>query len=103
MLAISPAATAAISSVLSAPDVPEGSGLRLWCSDVDEDRVAIQLGVASRPEPEDEILETGAGMDVFVEGETLELLDDKTLDAEFDVDRVVFAIRPQPLNGNRPA
>jgi iron-sulfur cluster assembly protein len=103
MLAISPAATAAIASVLSAPEVPEGSGVRLERRAVPGGDVAIEVTVASQPGPQDEVVAIGTGNDVFIDPDAVELLDDKTLDAEFEVGRVVFEIRPQPLNGDRGA
>jgi iron-sulfur cluster assembly protein len=102
MLVISPAASAAIASVLAQADVPEGSGLRLEMGRISREGTGIEISVAEAPEPDDQVVETGTGADVFVEARTAEALDDQVLDAEFETEGVVFELHPQSLNGHGP-
>lgn len=101
MLMISPAASAAIETVLAAPEVPEGAGLRLATAGHTERGVAIALHIAERPAPDDEVVESAGGTGVFLDPQAAGLLGDQILDAEFEGDRVAFSIHPYPVNGNR--
>jgi iron-sulfur cluster assembly protein len=103
MLTISPAASAAITTVLSAPEVPDGAGVRLAPGRPRAEGIAIEFAVVEHPEPDDEVLDTGTGADVFLDHDVVDLLDDQVLDAEFQSDAVSFAIRPQSLNGHHQA
>lgn len=89
MLAVSSAASAAISSALEGADVPAGAGLRLAAGPPTERGIAIEIGFAAAPEPDDQIIETGAPADVFLEPRTAALLDDQMLDAEIQSDGAI--------------
>jgi iron-sulfur cluster assembly protein len=96
MLAISPAATAAISTALGVAEVPDGAGLRLATGPTTDQGVAIEIEFVSAAVPGDQVIETGAAADVFVEPATAELLDDQMLDAGQGPDGTIsFALRPQ--------
>jgi iron-sulfur cluster assembly protein len=97
MLAVSPAASAAISSALEGADVPVGSGLRLAAGPQTERGIAIEIGFVTTAEPDDQVVETGAPADLFVEPRTAALLDDQVLDADMQPDGAIsFTLHPQP-------
>jgi iron-sulfur cluster assembly protein len=105
MLAISPAASAAISTALDTASVPEGAGLRLAAGPTTEEGIAIQVAFVTAADPADEVIETDASADVFVEPATAELLDDQVLDAETGPDGAInFTLHPQgpSMNGAGP-
>jgi Fe-S cluster assembly iron-binding protein IscA len=103
MLVISPAASAAIASVLAQEEVPEGATFRLELgSESEEPRQGVEMTLVEEPEPDDQVVDTGAGADLFVEARTAEALEDQVLDADFEGDGVVFGLRPQSLNGHGP-
>ena len=85
MLAISPAASAAISTALDAAAVPEGAGLRLAAGQPTERGIAIELAF---------------------EPTAAELLDDQVLDAEIGPNGGInFTLQPQgpSMNGSGPS
>jgi iron-sulfur cluster assembly protein len=96
MLAISSAASTAIDAALEAATVPEGAGLRLAAGPETERRVAIEIAFVTVADPDDQVIETNAAADVFVEPRTAELLDDQVLDAGLAPDGSLnFTLRPQ--------
>lgn len=96
MLAISPAASAAIREVLKDATIPDGAGLRLATGPRTEQGVAIEIGFVSEPQPHDRVLETGAPADVILEPAAAELLDDQVLDAVIEPDGAIgFSLHPQ--------
>lgn len=97
MLVISPTASAAISALLESPRAPEGAGVRLAHSEAanDSGAPAIALAIVPGPEPQDAVLESADGADVFVEPTTAEVLDDKILDADVSEQQVTFLLREQ--------
>jgi iron-sulfur cluster assembly protein len=108
MLAISSAASAAISSALEAASVPDGAGLRLAAGAPTERGVAIEVSFVTAAGPTDQVIETDATADVFVEPATAELLDDQVLDAETGPDGAIsFSLHPQEagpsMNGPGPS
>lgn len=106
MLAISPAASAAIETALDAASAPEGAGLRLAAGPMTEQGVAIEIALVEAAGPSDRVVETGAVGEVFLEPETAELLDDQVLDAELGPDGAIsFSLHPQApsMNGNGPS
>jgi hypothetical protein len=95
MLTISPTATAAI-EMLSLPDVPERSGLRIL-RDPQEDG---QKAVIDRPRPQDEVImvtREDARAAVFIAPETADLVEDQILDATTKVEQMTFSLRPQRI------
>jgi iron-sulfur cluster assembly protein len=86
MLAISPAASAAIGKALEGTAVPEGAGLRLAAGPQTERGIAIEIAFVSAAAPDDQVIDTGAPADVFVEQQTAELLNDQVLDAQLATD-----------------
>jgi Fe-S cluster assembly iron-binding protein IscA len=96
MLAISNAASEAIGTALGGTEVPEGAGMRLSAGPTTERGVAIEVTFVTAPDPSDQIIETDAPADVFVESRTSELLDDQILDAGQAPDGTIsFTLRPQ--------
>jgi iron-sulfur cluster assembly protein len=96
MLAISPAASAAIDTALDATTVPDGAGLRLAAGAPTDQGVAIEIAFVTAADPGDQVIETDAAADVFVEPQTAELLDDQVLDAGQGPDGTIsFTLHPQ--------
>jgi iron-sulfur cluster assembly protein len=96
MLAVSPAATAAITTALEGTPVPDGAGLRLSAGSDTERGVAIEIAFVTNPGQGDQVIETDAPADVFVEPGTAELLDDQVLDADAQPDGALrFTLHPQ--------
>jgi iron-sulfur cluster assembly protein len=96
MLAITPAATAAIDRALEGATLPEGAGLRLVAGSPTERGVAIEIGFVTAADPDDQVIDTGAPADVFVEPAAAELLDDQLLDASIaDDGGINFTLRAQ--------
>jgi iron-sulfur cluster assembly protein len=96
MLTITPNASTAIRTLLSAPSVPEGSGMRLMHGPGQGGEAGIGLAIVEQPGPADQVIEAEGGADLFLEPETAVLLDDKELDANVEGNQVTFSLRPQP-------
>ena len=97
MLAISPAASAAITEALRGASIADGAGLRLAAGPRTKRGVAVEITFVTEPQPDDQVIERGAPADVMLEPATAELLDDQILDAAIEPDgAVTFALRPQP-------
>jgi Fe-S cluster assembly iron-binding protein IscA len=103
MLAVTPAATEALVSLLRAPEVPEGAGARLAHGLAAGGEPSIGLTIVSRPDATDEVIDAGGGVDVFVDRAAADALDDQQLDVEMDAERLAFTLRRQPpAAGRRP-
>jgi iron-sulfur cluster assembly protein len=103
MLAVSPAASAAINSALEGADVPDGAGLRLAAGPQTERGIEIQIGFVAAAEPDDRVVETGTPADIFVEPRTAALLNDQVLDAEIQPDGgISFSLHAQPSEPQEP-
>ena len=97
MLSLTSDATQAIERILKAPGVPDNAGLRIMpVGPADESEVTseLQVEVAHQPGERDEVIEAN-GARVFVEGSLCRYLDDKTLDAEVDRERIRFSLAGQ--------
>jgi Fe-S cluster assembly iron-binding protein IscA len=96
MLAISPAASAAIDTALDAASVPDGAGLRLAAGPPTDRGITIEIAFVTAADPDDQVIETDAAADVFVESATAELLDDQVLDAGRGPDGAIsFSLHPK--------
>jgi Fe-S cluster assembly iron-binding protein IscA len=102
MLTITPAANAALASLLDSPDVPDGAGIRISRGTGPDGEPAIGMMVVSEPESSDQVVETAGGVGIYVAPDTAETLDDKELDIEQDGERIAFSIHPQARNGGPP-
>lgn len=97
MLSLTSDATQAIERILKAPGVPDNAGLRIMpVGSTDESEVTseLQVEVADQPSERDEVIEAN-GARVFVEDSLCGYLDDKTLHAEMDQDRIRFSLAGQ--------
>jgi iron-sulfur cluster assembly protein len=83
MLVLTDAAAEIVKSVTSAPQAPEGSGVRIESSAEPEDSGALRLTTTAGPGENDQVIEA-AGARVFVEPQAAAYLEDKVLDAELD-------------------
>jgi iron-sulfur cluster assembly protein len=93
MLTVTDNAAAAIRSLTTQPDVPDGAGLRIAA---DQSAGALQLSVAPAPEQGDQVV-SDAGARLFLDTDAALLLDDKALDATMDDQGgIQFALAEQP-------
>ncbi len=84
MLVLTEAAAGVVKSVISTPQTPDGTGLRIVSSAPEpEDTDALQLAAAAGPGENDQVIEA-AGARVFLEPQAAAYLDDKVLDAQLD-------------------
>jgi Fe-S cluster assembly iron-binding protein IscA len=97
VLSLTSDATQAIERILKAPGVPDDAGLRIMpVAPTDESEVTseLQVEVANQPDERDAVIEAN-GARVFVEDSLCGYLDDKTLDAETDRERIRFSLAGQ--------
>ena len=99
MLTITPAANAALASLLDSADLPDGAAVRIAPATGPDGEPAIGMMVVGGPAPSDQPVESAAGVDLYVAGEAVEELDDKELDAELEGERVAFTLHRQSFNG----
>jgi len=84
MLVLTEAAAEVVKSVTSAPETPDGMGLRIASTTPEpEDPGALQVTAADAPSENDQVIEA-AGARVFLEPSAAAYLDDKVLDGQFD-------------------
>jgi Fe-S cluster assembly iron-binding protein IscA len=84
MLVLTEAAAEVVKSVTSAPQTPDGTGLRISSSaSKPEDPGALQVTAADRPDENDQVIEAD-GARVFLEPQAAAYLDDKVLDGQLD-------------------
>jgi Fe-S cluster assembly iron-binding protein IscA len=102
MLTVTPAAAAAVATLLENPDLPEGASVRLQRGVDAGGGSAIGIAVVSGPEPDDEPVPAVEDRDVFLAPDVAELLDDQVLDAEVAEEQVSFVLRPQSVDGRPP-
>lgn len=97
MLTITETAAQAINSLISASEMPQGSGLRI-ASQADSESDALELSMAPAPDAGDTVLE-GGGAVIFLEPVAAQALDDKILDVqkivEGDEEQYRFALAQQ--------
>lgn len=103
MLTITPAADAALSSLLQSPEVPDGAAVRIAPAPGPDGDPAIGMMIVDEPQIGDQPVQTGSGVDLFVAGEAAAELDDKELDVELEGDQMAFNLHRQALNGGPPA
>lgn len=95
MLAITQTAAEAIRGIVSAPELPDGAGLRISTQPGAGDSATLEVSVAATPAETDQVVDE-QGARVFVEAAAVPLLDDKLLDAQIDGSRVGFMLSDQP-------
>lgn len=101
MLTLTPAASAAVNTLLENPSLPDDAGLRLQPDTDGSGRPVIGIAVVQGPEPGDAHVPTGES-ELFLAPDVAEVLDDQVLDAEFDQESVAFTIHPQSVDGRPP-
>lgn len=89
----------ALVSLLRSLEVPEGAGVRLAHGLTAGGEPSIGLTIVSRRDATDEVVDAGAGVDVFVDHAAADALDDQQLDVGTDGERVAFTLRRQPQCG----
>ena len=95
MLTFTHEAAEAIDAVVhSAPDAPEGAGLRIARGVAPDGQEGLELSVTDSPAPDDAVVEA-EGTPVFLESEAAAMLDDKVLDARVDGAQGGFMLRDQ--------
>jgi Fe-S cluster assembly iron-binding protein IscA len=103
MLMLTPAAEAAVGTVLGRGDLPDGASLRLQRGTDNAGGPAIGITVVTEPEAGDQVVASTGGGDVLVASEVVEVLDDQVLDAELRDENVAFRLRPQKPGDEEPA
>ena len=84
MLVLTEAAAEVVKSVISTPQTPGETGLRIASSAPEpQDPGALQITAVVGPGENDQVIEE-AGARVFVEPQAAAYLDDKVLDAQLD-------------------
>ncbi len=96
MLAITDTAAEAIRGIVSAPELPDGAGLRIATQPGTGEAASLEVTVAETPADTDQVLDE-EGARVFVEADAIALLDDKLLDAQIEGSRVGFMLSEQVL------
>ena len=94
MLAITPTAAEAIRGIVSAPEIPDGAGIRIATRPGAAPPGALEVTVAEVPADTDQVVDED-GARVFIEEQAIALLDDKLLDAQIEGQRVGFYIGEQ--------
>jgi Fe-S cluster assembly iron-binding protein IscA len=79
MLTLTDSAATAIRTLITQPDLPEETGLRIMKEG--DGAPSFQLALTEGPADGDQVVET-AGARVFVDAEAAAALDDKALDAQ---------------------
>jgi iron-sulfur cluster assembly protein len=85
------AAEAIDAVVHSAPNAPDGAGLRIARGVAPDGQEGLQLSVTDGPQPDDTVVQA-EGTPVFLESTAAAMLDDKVLDASVEGDRVGFML-----------
>ena len=102
MLTVTPAAAAAISSLLDSPEVPDGACVRLSQGLAPSGEAEIGLAVVTDTEESDAVVHTDGDVEVFVDADAAPVLEDKELDVEMEGERAFFSLHRQSLNGGPP-
>jgi iron-sulfur cluster assembly protein len=95
MLTISQGAAEAITGLVSQPEVPDGSGLRMTPRTAPGEPIAVELALVEGPTESDQVIQE-QGAQVFVDNELAPVLDDKILDATVEEDRINFTLVEHP-------
>jgi len=84
MLILTETAAEVVKNITSAPQSPDGAGLRIApAAPGAADPAALQVTAATGPSENDQVIETD-GARVYLEPQAAEYLDDKVLDAQVD-------------------
>jgi Fe-S cluster assembly iron-binding protein IscA len=94
VLTITETAAEAIRGIVASPEIPDGAGIRIATQPGAEQPAPLEVTVAEVPADSDQVLDE-AGARVFVEEHAAEILDDKTLDAQIEGQKVGFYIGEQ--------
>jgi Fe-S cluster assembly iron-binding protein IscA len=102
MLTVTPAASAAVAAILDSSEVPDGAGLRLQEGVDASGQPSIGMAVVTEAENDDTHIPVDSAHELLIADALTDMLDDQTLDAEFQDERVSFRIQPQGADGNSP-
>ena len=95
MLTFTHEAAEAIDAVVhSAPDAPDGAGLRIARGVAPDGQEGLELSLTDGPAPDDAVVEA-EGTPVVLESEAAAMLEDKVLDAKVEGQQVGFLLREQ--------
>jgi len=98
MLTLTDNATAIVTTLVSRQSDTADAGLRIHSTvSESEGGARLAVGVAERPEPQDQVVEV-SGTRLFIDAPASAALDDKILDAGVDAEGAVsFTVLPQAL------
>ena len=103
MLAVTPAASAAITKALRGVALPDGAGLRFFAGERSDRATAIEIRFVTDAAPGDHVLDVGTPATLFVEPTAARLLRDHVLDAHIDQDGcLAFTLQPRAANAPVP-
>lgn len=92
MLTVAPSAAEAITTLVTSNGLPEDAGIRLSpAGSENANGAGLQIEVTDGPGPADQVIEQD-GAHVFVDPEVADALEDRTLEASAQDNRVAFAI-----------
>lgn len=92
MLTLSPSAVEAVDALLASPEVPDGAGLRIAAAEApDGSGAQLQVSLVTEPAADDQVIEDGNAR-VFVDDAISDVVDDATLQAAQENDRLTFAL-----------
>lgn len=102
MLTITQDAADAIRSIVSASDLSEGAGIRIFAKPVTETEATLELSLTEGPAESDSVVEE-QGAQVFLDPNAATYLGDKVLGAAVEGEEVRFTIESQgPETGGAP-
>jgi len=83
MLIVTPAASDALDSIATARSLPESGGMRLAFVPDQDGQQHLSMTIVDEPEPQDALVDE-PDVSLFLEPDTVPLLDDKVLDVQPD-------------------
>ena len=83
MLIVTPAANDALDSIAAARSLPENGGMRLAFVPDNDGQAHLSMTIVDEPQPQDESVGE-RDVSLFLEPDTVPLLDDKVLDVQAD-------------------
>ena len=101
MLTITSNAADAIRALLDSTDVPAEGGIRISAAQQNGSQASLELAVSPAPLGGDEVIEE-EGAHVFLDEVAMVALEDKSLDAQIEGDRISFGIVAQDEEGPPP-
>lgn len=93
MLTVAPSAAEAITTLVTSNGLPENAGVRLSAAPTEDNTagVGVQIALTDGPAPDDQVIDE-AGAHVFVDPTVADALEESTLQARAEDNRIAFAL-----------